>query len=89
MAERELGEFMNIIRDLYGPEQATISVEDWLDELESMGLIPGSTTTHKWRSITIAASVGLAKRLTGTGRHGAQCAQAALLSARHFAERAA
>ena len=74
MAERELGAFLSAVRDLYGPEQATISAEDWLDELESMDHVPGSATCE-WRLITMAASARLARRLTGAGRHGNECAE--------------
>ena len=63
MAERELGAFISAVTELYGPEQATISAEDWLDELESIGRIPGSTT-REWQLITIAESARLARRLT-------------------------
>ena len=77
MAERELGAFLSAVRDLYGPEQATISAEDWLDELESMDHVPGSAT-REWRWITIAAAARLARRLTEAGHHGAQSAEASV-----------
>ena len=74
MAGRELGAFLSAVTDLYGPEQATISAQDWLDELESIDHVPGSAT-RGWRWITMAAAARLARRLTQAGRHGVQCAE--------------
>jgi hypothetical protein len=34
MAERELGAFFQVVFQLHGPEEAEISAQDWLDELE-------------------------------------------------------
>jgi hypothetical protein len=34
MAERELSAFILAVTELFGPEQARLSTEDWLDELE-------------------------------------------------------
>jgi hypothetical protein len=64
MAERELGAFISAVTQLYGPEEARISAEDWLDELESMDGLPGSTSSE-WRQITIAAAARIASRLVG------------------------
>ena len=58
MAGREFVAFMNAVTELYGP-QARISAEDWLDELESVGELPGFTR-REWRLITIAAAARLA-----------------------------
>ena len=74
MAGRELGAFLSAVTELYGPEQATISAQDWLDELESIDHVPGSAT-REWRLITMAASARLARRLIGAGRHGNECAE--------------
>ena len=62
LAERELSAFIVAVAELFGAEQARISMEDWLDESELMDVSPRST--HRdWRAITIAASVRLANRL--------------------------
>ena len=62
LAERELSAFIAAVAELFGADQARMSVEDWLDESELMGASPRST--HRdWRAITIAASVRLANRL--------------------------
>jgi len=43
MAERELAAFMSAVTDLYGPEQARIAAEDWVEQFESMDTLPGLT----------------------------------------------
>jgi len=58
-AERELGAFISTVTELYGPEQARLSAGDWLDELESMDALPGSS--RELRVITIAAAERLAR----------------------------
>ena len=60
-AERVLGAFISAVTELYGPEQARISAEDWIEEFESMDTMPGLTTGNL-RSITIAAAGRLASR---------------------------
>ena len=62
LAERELGAFIGAVTEVFGPEQARIAAEDWVDELELMDDLPGPTKSH-WRSITVAALVQLARRL--------------------------
>src|SRR5215467_11528011 len=62
LAERELSAFTAAVAELFGTEQARVSAEDWLDELELMDATPRSTR-RDWRAITIAASVRLANRL--------------------------
>ncbi len=62
MAKRELSAFMTAVAELYGPEQAEQSADDWLNELESTN----ATTllaVNAWRSITIASAARLANRL--------------------------
>lgn len=62
LAERELSAFMAAVAELFGADQARMSVEDWLDESGLMDVSPRSM--HRdWRAITIAASVRLANRL--------------------------
>ena len=62
LAEHELAAFIGSVTELFGPEQARLSAEDWLDEAE---FTDGSSrsTSRDWRAITIAASVRLANRL--------------------------
>lgn len=63
MAERELAAFISAVTELFGSGQARLSAEDWLDELELMDSLPGSTS-RDWRRVTVAASARLASRLT-------------------------
>ena len=63
IAERELGAFMRAVTQLFGPEQAVLAAEDWVDELESMDALPGPAT-RDWGSVTVAASARLAGRLS-------------------------
>jgi hypothetical protein len=62
LAERELSAFTAAVAELFGADQARVSAEDWLDELELMDASHRSTR-RDWRAITIAASVRLANRL--------------------------
>jgi hypothetical protein len=63
MAERELSAFISAVKEVYGPEQAGLSAEDWLDESRLIDNPPRSTS-RDWRAVTIAASARLANRLT-------------------------
>ncbi len=67
MAEHEFSAFISAVKELFGPDQAQLSVVDWLDELELMDSDLGSRTRH-WRAVTIAASARLANRLNA-GSH--------------------
>jgi hypothetical protein len=62
IAERELGAFIRAVTELFGPEQARLATEDWVDEVELRNALPGPTR-REWGSVTVAASVQLAKRL--------------------------
>src|SRR4051794_17165415 len=62
MAQRELGTFLRAVTELFDSEQARLSAEDWLDELESVDSLPG-LACDEWRRITIAAGARLASRL--------------------------
>jgi hypothetical protein len=62
LAERELFSFIAAVRETYGPEQARLSAEDWLDESDLMDSPPRSEVRN-WRSVTIAASARLANRV--------------------------
>ena len=59
MAERELSAFIRAVTELFGPEQAKLSTEDWLDESELMDS-PPRATSRDWRVVTVAASARLA-----------------------------
>lgn len=68
LAERELSAFIVAVAELFGADQARMSLEDWLEESELMDVSPRSTHRN-WRTITIAASVRLASRLNGVLNH--------------------
>ena len=68
MAERELASFIWAVRELFGPEQALLSSEDWLDESELMDSAPRSTS-RDWRAVTVAASARLANRVNVARDH--------------------
>jgi hypothetical protein len=61
-AERELSAFMSAVTELFGPGQARLAAEDWLDESDLMDSPPRSTS-RDWRAVTVAASARLANRL--------------------------
>jgi hypothetical protein len=64
LAERELASFIVAVKELFGPEKALLSADDWLDESELMDCPPRSTS-RDWRAVTVAASARLASRVTG------------------------
>jgi hypothetical protein len=64
VAERELASFIGAVKELFGPEQASLSADDWLDESELVDCAPRATT-RDWRAVTVAASARLASRVTG------------------------
>src|ERR1700677_2476072 len=61
MAERELSAFFNAVTQLFGPEQAELSAEDWLRELIEVDGLPASA--REWRLITARSSTRLASRV--------------------------
>lgn len=63
LAERELSSFIAAVTRSYGPEQARLSAEDWLEEL---GLVDNSLRSEErdWRAVTIAAAARLANRVS-------------------------
>jgi hypothetical protein len=69
LAERELASFIGAVRELFGPEQALLSADDWLDESELMDS-PARSTSRDWRAVTVAASARLANRVTVARSHG-------------------
>ena len=66
LAERELSSFVSAVTKLYGPEQARLAAQDWLDQSELIDSPPWSTGRN-WRAVTIAASARLANRLNMAG----------------------
>ncbi len=63
LAERELASFIGAVTELFGPEQARLSADDWLDESQLLDC-PPRFTSRNWRAVTVAASARLANRLT-------------------------
>ena len=61
LAERELAAFAIAVRELFGPEEASLSTEEWIDELESLHW-PVGPGASDFRRITVAASSRLAHR---------------------------
>lgn len=59
LAERELAAFVGAVTELFGPEQARLAAEHWLDELISLPDLPGSSSGD-WRAITLRAANTLA-----------------------------
>jgi hypothetical protein len=68
LAERELSAFIRAVTELFGPEQARLSAEDWLDESKLMDRQPRATG-RDWRAVTVAASARLANRRTPARDH--------------------
>ena len=69
VAEREFSAFIRAVTQLFGPEEAKLSVEDWLEESELMDG-PLLSPDRNWRKVTIAASARLANRLACARRAG-------------------
>lgn len=67
LGERELSSFVSAVTKVYGPEQARLSAQDWLDESDLIDHPTLSIERH-WRAVTIAASARLADRLNGVGK---------------------
>ena len=61
MAERELTAFRGAVTELFGAEQAELSTEEWLKELQALDRLPASR--REWRSLTARASSVLASRV--------------------------
>ena len=62
LAERELSSFIAAVKASYGPEQAKLSAEDWLEESELIDS-PPRPEARNWRAVTIAAAARLADRV--------------------------
>ena len=61
-AEREFAAFTRAVTELFGPEEAKLSAEDWLNEVASRNCLPGPTT-REWRIVTVAALARLTIRM--------------------------
>jgi hypothetical protein len=61
-AEQELTAFFRAVMNLFGPEQAELSADDWLNELTATEALPSSM--REWRGITLKASARLAARVS-------------------------
>ena len=62
-ARREFEEFTRAVAELFGPDQARLSAEDWLNEVALKGSLP-APRSHEWRLVTLAALTRLAIRMT-------------------------
>jgi hypothetical protein len=62
MAEREFAAFTRAVTELFGPEEARLSAEDWLNEVASTSCLPGPTT-REWRMVTVASLARLTIRM--------------------------
>ena len=60
-AEQELTAFFRAVMNLFGPELAELSADDWLNELTETEALPSSI--RDWRGITLKASTRLAARV--------------------------
>lgn len=63
-AEQELSAFFTAVKELFGPKQAELSAEDWLQELEASNDLPASA--QEWRLITNRVTKQLAVQLNGS-----------------------
>ena len=50
MGQRELTALFRAVKELFGPEQAELSAEDWLHEVETSRTLPASA--REWRLVT-------------------------------------
>lgn len=62
VAQRELGAFIGAVTEMFGPEEARLSTDDWFDEFDSAENLSG-IEAREWRRISIAAAVRLARRV--------------------------
>jgi len=64
LAERELSAFFHAVVQLFGPQQAQLSAEDWLRELTGIASLPAST--REWRLISLRVLTRLAARVNAS-----------------------
>jgi hypothetical protein len=62
-AEKELAAFARTVQELFGSGQVRQSIEDWIEELESMDWRCAESVPD-WRGITIGAAARLASRIS-------------------------
>jgi hypothetical protein len=62
LADAELSAFVAEVRNSYGPEQARLSTDDWLNESDLIDSAPRSEP-RDWRAVTVAAWAKLALRV--------------------------
>ena len=62
LGERELYSFLAAVAELYGPGQARISAEDWIEESDRID-VPPRSARRDWRAVSIAASARMASRI--------------------------
>jgi len=84
-AENELTVLYSAVIQLFGFEQAQLTMDDWLSELEAMEW-PAESPIPNWRRPTLAAVSRLADRVGGhsrlcEGRPGRGCRGEAALAA--------
>jgi hypothetical protein len=61
-AEKELGAFARAVSKLFGSAHVGQSIEDWVEEFESIDW-PAGAAIPDWRRVTIVAAARLASRL--------------------------
>jgi hypothetical protein len=61
MAEHELAALFSAVTELFGPELAELSAEEWLQELLATDRLPSSA--REWRRITLNICRRLAARV--------------------------
>jgi hypothetical protein len=66
-AENELTALYSAVIQLFGFEQAQLTMDDWLSELEAMEW-PAESPIPNWRRTTLTAVSRLADRVGGHGR---------------------
>jgi plasmid stabilization system protein ParE len=60
MAQRELTALFRTVSESFGAEQAELSAEDWLHEVEASSVLPASA--REWRQLTVKVIAQLAER---------------------------
>lgn len=60
LAQRELAALFQAVTQLFGAEEAELSAEDWLRELEASPTLPVSA--REWRRVTTKVITQLAER---------------------------
>ena len=61
-AEKELAAFYEAVFRRYGPKEARIAAQDWIEELETMDWPVDGAPPH-WRHVTMVAADCLASRI--------------------------